>query len=97
LDLRPSSAAGALALTLAIRNDNSKKRGALAGGPALAGRAVRAERVPAGEPVRLRAARGVEQLDRVRIGRVAGIITDAPADQPTVRQLRDDGVTVVEA
>jgi len=31
------------------------------------------------------------------LSEVAGIITDAPADQPTVRQLGDDGVTVVEA
>jgi DeoR/GlpR family transcriptional regulator of sugar metabolism len=28
---------------------------------------------------------------------VAGIITDAPADHPTVRQLRDQGVTIIQA
>jgi hypothetical protein len=31
------------------------------------------------------------------LSEVAGIITDAPADHPTVRQLLDQGVTVISA
>jgi DeoR/GlpR family transcriptional regulator of sugar metabolism len=31
------------------------------------------------------------------LSEVTGIITDAPADQPTVRQLREDGIAVIEA
>jgi DeoR/GlpR family transcriptional regulator of sugar metabolism/transposase len=33
----------------------------------------------------------------VGLSDVAGIITDAPANHPTVRQLRDKGVTIIEA
>jgi DeoR/GlpR family transcriptional regulator of sugar metabolism len=31
------------------------------------------------------------------LSEVAGIITDAPAGEPTVRQLREDRVTIIEA